>query len=768
MDRLAENNKKLSYHQSGYIRELLIKYKTLLSFGNFNYEKEYYKNLIKQNLERNNDSSFWKNLIINSMSFLNFTINGIVILFGSYIIKETLYDNLDTSGINNIFTFQNGQILSFILSVFFFEFLLRDIFYFLKDLSETFLGAQTYYQLEEQDKNKASKLTNKNLIQISNNEKKNNFDIKIMNVNEINFVDVGFDYKFLSNKNKRNNKAIGPEEDNIDLEENLKINNGDINMNIKPKNIINNEEKKEEEKNENPNGIKTFTQNLDVQTVKLLLSPSRKAKRVALNAKQHENEPSNQNKLNKNQNKQNITFKSPLRKHKNQENLKSKFTNKTNKSELADKHRIDLFKEDYTKIDKQADQERLTILPSKNKNLQENNSSNISDSSDEIDFIVSFEENFNNHKANQNFSLENINITFEKKYINYLIGKSGSGKTSMLSLVLKLFRPTAGKIMLNKSFDIHKLSEDEYCNLISYVPQESIFYDLSVKENIRFFQEISDEKILEVIKLLNMDKFVSKLKYGVDTKIGPNGSEISGGQRQLISIARALVKNPKILLLDEFTSNFDNILTKNIFEILNNLCENIIVIVVTHNVKIIDFNNDKNKIFFMDQGKIKEKNLKILRKNLQENLSFDSNNLLNSSNSNLSNISLSRNQSECLNDSFKLDDPDEGKSSNFSKDSNNSKYNNHKSSQRIKIIKEEGKEIPSLTDRDEETKQEMLYMNSEKVPINDTINKDRDQDKGIKSSDDCKNKFTYVTSSHQKEVIEDINGKLKAIIFITN
>lgn len=211
-------------------------------------------------------------------------------------------------------------------------------------------------------------------------------------------------------------------------------------------------------------------------------------------------------------------------------------------------------------------------------------------------------------KSVNKFALKNINLVFCRNKINYLIGKTGSGKTSILSLILKLFKPTKGAIFLDET-KIHDLDNDYYLSLIGYVPQESLFYNISIRENIRFFRDdITDNDIEHVCEFLKMD-FLRNFKDGLDSKMGHNGSELSGGQKQLISLARAIVKRPKMVLLDEFTSNMDNILTSEVTKILNELSKEMIVIVVTHKIKLINLKDNYNNIIVLDSGEIVNNNV---------------------------------------------------------------------------------------------------------------------------------------------------------------
>lgn len=565
--RTAKINKEFNYHQSGYLRELINKYKTLLSFGNFEFEKQYFHNLIQENKISNTKKSFLKTLFLNLILLLGFTMKGIILIFGAYIIKDNVVNKVDTRGINGVLTFQAGHVITFLLSIFTIEVYIKDIFVYFNDLSETINGAKGYYELDQLDKIKTHQ--NYNLIELPElpqgriNQKYNlspfSNEIQIKNIS---FVNVCFDYDKLYIK------------ENHDADNNLKCKQtkgeaGYDNKEYNNKGIMHASEKR-------------INFDLNIDQVRSILSRTKKKRSIKIATKQYE--------------RSNIDIPKTKEKH---------YDNQNN--------------DDNEKSHKKLTKENKNQFENLIKNISFNSKSE--NSQEEINYMI----NFNNKENIKNFYFENLNITFETKRINYLIGKSGTGKTSILALILKLFNPTKGNILIN-NVDIQKINDNDYYKLISYVPQESIFYDLSVKDNIIFFQnDIKDEKIFQVIEKLKMDKFINNLKYGIDTKIGQNGSEISGGQRQLISIARALVKNPKIILLDEFTSNFDNILSKEIFSLLDSISENIIVIIVTHHLKMIDLNNQKNKIIFIENGMVKEISLESLKQNIDNNLSNSEN-----------------------------------------------------------------------------------------------------------------------------------------------
>lgn len=700
VESIATNNRNFNYHQSGYLRELTKKYKTLLCFGNFEYEKSYYKTLIKENYLANTNITLLKYFLTSLTNPLIYVSNAIVIIFGAYLIKENLENNVYavTSGGNNIFNFGSGQVLSFILLLFYLKFYCQEIFVSLKEISETCKGVENYYKLKQTDDNRYSNSKSlkihlaedkhPDLADLPRQTKKNfinqNFKIK-----EINFIDVAFDYKDIENEeNKLKINEAKLMENQKDANVNYKNEkdflfpkySDELNINVKNENIkkqdvsvIKDTKRNIDQSNLNikvddmfgaNSPLKKYSFNLNLDKLKILLSPSKRPKALKTEKLNLEDFKLNDNYDNevigrehdkslniKDINNKKETF-SPLRKVKkgnigtenkaDEPNVITLYNIKENPKNIN--HEMDLNAKEEEKNEvvssrnfespkKKRKLNNGIRTPNKEKkyssnsefencDLNKSQENKTENQANDLDFMVNLNDNFNKKKL----EIKNLNLCFETEKLNYLIGKSGSGKTTILSLILCLFKPSLGKILINNTIDINSIDENEYSGFIGYVPQESIFYDLSVKENIRFFQDnISDEKINEIVKFLKMDRFIDKLKIGMDTKIGPNGSTLSGGQRQLISIARALVKDPRILLLDEFTSNFDNILTEEIFSLLEKLCSNTIVIVVTHNLKIIDVNNAKNKLIFLEDGKIKEKTFLSLRKNYNCRKEYESN-----------------------------------------------------------------------------------------------------------------------------------------------
>lgn len=150
-----------------------------------------------------------------------------------------------------------------------------------------------------------------------------------------------------------------------------------------------------------------------------------------------------------------------------------------------------------------------------------------------------------------------FNCVIEKGKTTAIVGESGSGKTTLASLVQNLYSLKTGKIMIG-DYDINYVSNYSLRNLVSVVPQQIDLFSGNVIENIALGEDFPDvQKILNITKKLGILTFVEKLPSGFQTYLGENGALLSGGQKQRIAIARALYKNPEILILDEATSSLD-------------------------------------------------------------------------------------------------------------------------------------------------------------------------------------------------------------------
>lgn len=183
------------------------------------------------------------------------------------------------------------------------------------------------------------------------------------------------------------------------------------------------------------------------------------------------------------------------------------------------------------------------------------------------------------------------------------VGGSGAGKTTILNLVIGFIKTTEGRILID-GMDLNTLNLQSYRSHIAVVPQQSILFSGTIRDNITYgMNHISDELMDQVIKAANLEELITSLPEGLDTQITEHGNSLSGGQRQRISIARAFVRNPRILILDEATSALDTISEKKIQEAIHNLVQDRTTLIVAHRLSTI---RDADRIAVVGNGGIKE------------------------------------------------------------------------------------------------------------------------------------------------------------------
>ncbi|WP_281666309.1 thiol reductant ABC exporter subunit CydD [Gemella morbillorum] len=178
--------------------------------------------------------------------------------------------------------------------------------------------------------------------------------------------------------------------------------------------------------------------------------------------------------------------------------------------------------------------------------------------------------------------LKDINLDIQKGSKIALVGPSGSGKTSLISILSGFNKQSSGEIFINN--EVVSLNSNSWTSKISYISQFPYIFPDTIKNNILFYEKdiVSDERLKEVCKLVGLDKFIEELPNGYDTFIGEAGNELSGGQAQRIAIARALISNREIIILDEPTSHLDIETEFEIKEKLLQLFEGRTVIIATH------------------------------------------------------------------------------------------------------------------------------------------------------------------------------------------
>ena len=205
------------------------------------------------------------------------------------------------------------------------------------------------------------------------------------------------------------------------------------------------------------------------------------------------------------------------------------------------------------------------------------------------------------YKYNENYVLSNCTFKINENEIIALVGKSGTGKTTILNLISRLYNVDSGCIKIDE-ININDYNEQFIRENISIISQNPYLFDMSIKENLKLVKEdITDKEIIDVCKKVCLDRFIESLPNKYDTVIGEGGIKLSGGQKQRLGIARALIKNTKIILLDEITSSLDNENGTNVKKIINNIKQNHTVIIVTHELSMI---KDSNRILVLDDGKI--------------------------------------------------------------------------------------------------------------------------------------------------------------------
>ena len=200
-------------------------------------------------------------------------------------------------------------------------------------------------------------------------------------------------------------------------------------------------------------------------------------------------------------------------------------------------------------------------------------------------------------------TLNSINVKFEGGKMTSLVGHSGSGKSTILNLIPRFYDIQNGDITIDKQ-SIYKSTIKSIREQVSMVSQETTLFDDSIKNNIKYANEnATDEDIFKVAKLSFCEEFINNLPNKFETLIGENGVRLSGGEKQRLSIARAMLKKSSIILLDEATSSLDTETESKIQEALKILTKNKTTIVIAHRLSTI---LNSNNIYVIDSGKIVE------------------------------------------------------------------------------------------------------------------------------------------------------------------
>ena len=196
--------------------------------------------------------------------------------------------------------------------------------------------------------------------------------------------------------------------------------------------------------------------------------------------------------------------------------------------------------------------------------------------------------------------LNNTNLTFRRGEVCALVGRSGCGKSTIINLLFRLWDVDSGQILFD-GVNIKDINLNSLRKNISVVTQDGLIFDTTIKENICLGKRIDSEKLNLICDKVGLREYISKLKDGIDTKIGERGLRISGGQKQRIAIARTIISDSEIIVLDEATSALDNESQKFIISNLKEYLKDKVVIVVAHRLSTI---KDADNIYFLNNGRV--------------------------------------------------------------------------------------------------------------------------------------------------------------------
>lgn len=197
-------------------------------------------------------------------------------------------------------------------------------------------------------------------------------------------------------------------------------------------------------------------------------------------------------------------------------------------------------------------------------------------------------------------TLKNISFQIKPKTFNCLVGKTGSGKSTIFALLSKMYDVNEGNIFLDK-YNINDLTEENIRNNITLVTQQPFLFTMSIKENLEVINDDFDN-IKRCCKLVGIDEKINSLELGYDTILNEDGDNLSGGERQKLAIARALLTNCKVILLDEITNNLDKPAREDIKKLIEKLKQKYTIIMITHDLDMV---KSADQIIVLEKGKIK-------------------------------------------------------------------------------------------------------------------------------------------------------------------
>lgn len=199
--------------------------------------------------------------------------------------------------------------------------------------------------------------------------------------------------------------------------------------------------------------------------------------------------------------------------------------------------------------------------------------------------------------------LENINVEIKKGEMIGIVGHSGSGKTTLINLIMRLYDVNEGAIIID-DVNIKDISQSALRSQIGVVLQETFLFSGTIRDNIRYSKPYAtDEEVIQAARIANAHDFILNLPEGYNTMVGEKGLSLSGGERQRIAIARAIIHNPRILILDEATASLDTETEKLIQDALNKLVANRTTLAIAHRLSTL---RNADRLLVLDHGKVAE------------------------------------------------------------------------------------------------------------------------------------------------------------------
>lgn len=215
-----------------------------------------------------------------------------------------------------------------------------------------------------------------------------------------------------------------------------------------------------------------------------------------------------------------------------------------------------------------------------------------------LDSIIFQDVHFNYNK--ETHALKGVSLELHKNKITALVGKSGSGKSSIINLVLRLYEANKGEILINHQ-NIKTYTQKSVRDNMAVVTQKIFIFNDSILHNVTYGEEINEQRAIESLQKAHAWDFVQEMPQGIHTILEEFGTNLSGGQRQRIAIARAIYKNPEVLILDEATSALDSQTEQAIKESIENLRKDKIIIIVAHRPTTIEL---ADEVIHLQSGKI--------------------------------------------------------------------------------------------------------------------------------------------------------------------